>query len=160
MARRTNRTPKKREAFLSVLAGGGSVTLASATAGIGRQRVYEWRQDDSDFATEWDVAVEAGTDVLEDEARRRAVEGVEEPVFFQGNTVGHVRRYSDTLLIFLLKGRRPKKFKDRVAHGGDETGPPIKHGVSALEIIESRLAGIRSRSGRGEDPGKPDGEPT
>ena len=109
MARRTIRTPKKREIFLDVLAGGGSVTLASATAGIGRQRVYEWRQDDANFATEWDVAIEAGTDVLEDEARRRAVEGVEEPVFFQGNTVGHVRRYSDTLLIFLLKGRRPTR---------------------------------------------------
>ncbi len=160
MANRTKRTPKKVEAFLDGLSAGLSVTGACEQAVIGRRTVYEWREQDPDFAANWDAALEAGTDILEDEARRRAVEGVEEPVFYQGKPVGQVRKYSDVLLIFLLKGRRPEKFKDRVAHGGDETGPPIKHGVSALEIIESRLAGIRSRSGRGEDPGKPDGEPT
>ena len=55
-------------------------------------------------------------DDLELEARRRAVEGTERPVFYQGGEVGYVREYSDTLLIFLLKAHRPNKFRERVEH--------------------------------------------
>jgi hypothetical protein len=35
------------------------------------------------------------------------------PVFQNGEQVGVIREYSDTLLIFLLKGHRPERFKDR-----------------------------------------------
>ena len=52
--------------------------------------------------------------MLEREARRRAVEGVEEPVgFYKGEPSAYVRKYSDTLLIFLMKGARPDKYRDR-----------------------------------------------
>lgn len=50
--------------------------------------------------------------MLEDEARRRAVDGVDEPVFQGGELVGHVRRYSDRLLEFLLRGRRPTVYRE------------------------------------------------
>ncbi len=44
------------------------------------------------------------------------MEGVEEPVrWYKGEAGGMVRKYSDVLLIFLLKGLRPDKYKDRVA---------------------------------------------
>ena len=77
---------------------------------------------------------------------------------YQGSQVGTVRRYSDTLLIFLLKGRRPEKFKDRVAHGGDANAPPIKHKHehSALAIIESRLEGIAARNRSGSEADEPE----
>src|SRR5262245_61740375 len=110
---RTKRTPEKRAAFLAKLAEGGSVNAAVTAARIGRTMAYEWRAADADFATAWDQAVEAGTDALEDEAVRRARDGVDEPVFYQGQQCGTVRRYSDTLLIFTLKARRPEKFKER-----------------------------------------------
>ena len=65
-----------------------------------------------------------GGDVLEDEAVRRAKEGVEEPVYQGGKLVGHVQKYSDTLLIFLLKGAKPQKYGDKVRHtNGDGDGP-------------------------------------
>ena len=69
-----------------------------------------------DFALAWDVAVDAAADALELEARRRAVEGTEKPVFFQGYECGRIREYSDTLLIVLLKANRPGKFRERVEH--------------------------------------------
>lgn len=57
---------------------------------------------------------------LEAEARRRAMDGVDEPVYHKGEVVGHVRKYSDTLLIFLLKAHRPHKYRDnyKIEHGG------------------------------------------
>jgi hypothetical protein len=42
--------------------------------------------------------------MLEAEARRRAVQGWDEPVFHQGRKVGTIRKYSDRMLEILLKG--------------------------------------------------------
>ena len=58
-------------------------------------------------------------DILEAEAHRRAVEGVEEPVgWYRGKPGGTVRRYSDNLLMFLLKGVLPERYKDRMEVAG------------------------------------------
>lgn len=77
-----------------------------------RNGVYALRLRDAEFRRRWREAVNKSVDVLEEEARRRAVIGVEEPVFHRGEICGHVQKYSDTLLIFLLKGMRPKKYRD------------------------------------------------
>jgi hypothetical protein len=42
----------------------------------------------------------------EEEAARRAVEGWEEPVFWNGRQIGTRRRFSDSLLIFLFEAYR------------------------------------------------------
>lgn len=120
MANRTKRTADRKERFLAILTEGGSVKLAAGKAKIGRRTAYEWREKDAAFAAAWDEAVEAGTDALEDEALRRARDGVDEPVSYQGEQCGLVRKYSDTLLIFMLKARRPEKFKERTSteHSG------------------------------------------
>ncbi len=86
---RTIRTSKKARQFLDALAAGMSVTAACAAVGIGRRTAYDWRDADEAFADDWDDACEASIDLLEDEARRRAMQ------------------VSDVLLIFLLKARRP-----------------------------------------------------
>ena len=113
----TKLTDKKRAAFLKTLAGGGSITKGCELIGISRQAMYARRSADEDFAREWDDAVEAGTDCLEDEAFRRAFEGTEKPVgFYKGQASAHVKEYSDTLMIFLLKGRRPDKYRESVQH--------------------------------------------
>jgi hypothetical protein len=114
--KRTSRVqPKKESEFLAVLREtGGNVSRACAAIELTRARAYEWRRVDPVFALAWDEAVELGTDELEEEARRRAFAGVDEPVFYQGEECGAVRKYSDTLLIFLLKGRRPDKYRERV----------------------------------------------
>lgn len=46
----------------------------------------------------------------EQEAHRRAVDGIDEPVFYKGDECGHIRRYSDRLLEFLLKADNPQKY--------------------------------------------------
>jgi hypothetical protein len=116
MANRTKRTPKKARQFIeSLVQTGGNVARACKATAIGRTAVYAWRNDDEEFAQAWDEAVEAGLDELEQEARRRAVEGTLEPRFYKGIECGHIRKYSDTLLIFLLKAGRPEKYRDRIA---------------------------------------------
>lgn len=143
-------TPKKREAFLKCLAEGYSVSKAAAAAGVTRRTVYNWREADEDFARDWDAAIEAGTDLLEDEAKRRAYEGTEKPVFYQGVQCGEVQEYSDTLMIVLLKARRPDKYRELkdIKHSGliqTQALPPDlskldDNDLAALDAITSKLA--------------------
>ena len=67
--------------------------------------------------------------MLEAEARRRAAIGVDEPVFYKGEVVGHIRKYSDTLLMFLLKAHWPEKFRENVSidqRVSGRDGGPVK----------------------------------
>lgn len=124
MERRKIMHPKKR-AFLAALAEVGNITQAAEIAGIERKTHYVWMEKDENYAAAFKDAMEQAADRLEQEARRRAVEGVEKPVYQGGKKVGVVREYSDTLLIFLLKGARPEKYKERIAaeHTGKGGGP-------------------------------------
>lgn len=122
---RSNRTAKKRDAFLLALEDSANVSKACKKAKLPRRTAYEWRDDDKEFRAEWDAALDRATDALEDEAIRRATEGTLKPVFYKGTKCGTIREYSDTLLMFMLKARRPEKFKDRVTteHIGAGGGP-------------------------------------
>lgn len=108
----TKLTPEKKSAFLHVLAETCNVSKAAAAIGVARMTVYEWRDDDPVFAAAWDKAKALGVEALEDEAHRRAFEGVDKPVFYQGGECGAVREYSDTLAIFLLKAHNPEKYRE------------------------------------------------
>ena len=99
-----------KAAFLCALRRTGNVSAAARAAGICRSRCYEARRRDREFAAAWTDALEEAVDMLEMEAFRRAVEGVGEDRFFRGDVVGTVTRYSDRLLMFLLKARRPSTF--------------------------------------------------
>lgn len=104
----------RRAAFLAAYAQCANITAAAEAADVPRQTHYDWLAD-PEYAAAFDQAHEAAADTLEKEARRRAEEGWDEPVFHDGAVVGHKRRYSDTLLIFLLKGIRPEKYRERAS---------------------------------------------
>jgi hypothetical protein len=125
MARNGTRGTLKKEAFLAALAKLGNVSDAARKAKVPRRTVYNWREDDPDFAEAWAEAEDIAVDALEAEARRRALKGTLKPVYQGGKRVGSVREYSDTLTIFLLKGARPEKYADRVKneHTGKDGGP-------------------------------------
>jgi hypothetical protein len=112
-------TPEKKAAFLTALMETCSVAKACIAVDINRTTAYRWRDDDAPFAAAWEVAKDLGADVLEDEAVRRAHDGIPKPIYHMGACIDTVQEYSDTLLIFLLKGARPAKYKDRVEHSGD-----------------------------------------
>lgn len=142
-----NRTPKKRprwaKAFLTSLAQGGNVRYACEHAEVARSLAYELRDEDPTFAADWLTALDESADLLEQEARRRAEQGLRRLKFHNGATImvqaqgpgGELlvnvdgqpimvpyveHEYSDTLMIFLLKGIRPEKYRERtdVRHSG------------------------------------------
>ncbi len=114
LARQMN-TQKKRASFLSAFSKLGNITAACAAAGIGRRTHYAWLED-AEYRKAVAEAEEQATEVLEREAWRRAVDGVEKPVHYRGERIDTVREFSDVLLIFLLKARRPEKYRERFEH--------------------------------------------
>ena len=58
--------------------------------------------------------------------------GVEQPVFYKGEVCGLVRKYSDVLLIFLLKGLRPEVYRKNRHITGD-----MKVNVTEQALLEA-----------------------
>lgn len=79
---------------------------------------------------------------LETEAVRRALEGVEVPVFHQGRECGNTVKHSDTLLMFLLKTLRPERYdpgKDAAPPG---LGRPVVVDIDLSAGEEERAPGL------------------
>jgi hypothetical protein len=143
--------PKKR-LYVLAFAETGNRTQAAEIAGVGRTTPYsrDWRED-LVLQAALRQAEEAAADLLEREAFRRAVEGVEEPVgWYKGKPGGMVRKYSDVLAIFLLKGLRPDRYKDRVEMRGalanldlnllpDEAIDRIANGEPVMAVLASMV---------------------
>src|SRR6516164_4149786 len=111
---------RRKQLFLEALAARGNMTAAAQAAGVSRACAYLHRQNDDAFANAWEQAEEIAADRLEAEAWRRGVEGVEEPGISLGKVGAGsdgeplmIRRYSDTVLLALLRAHRPEKYRER-----------------------------------------------
>lgn len=112
MAAKRRFTRERRERFLDCLRETGNVTEAARKAGISRSAAYDARAADPSFALKWRDAAHSISDRLTAEAVRRALEGVEEPYYYQGEERGTVRKFNDALLMFLLKMCNPEIFTE------------------------------------------------
>lgn len=111
--------PKKR-AFLAAYAKVATVRYACKMAKISRTTHYQWMKDDQQYKVAFGDAKLDACDNLEEEASRRAMEGCEEVVYYQGEECGRIRKYSDVLLIVLMKANMPDKYIERraIEHSG------------------------------------------
>jgi hypothetical protein len=142
-AKRMDTKERKRHQFLETLALTGNVVRSCRMASLPRQTAYDWRKAIPGFAEAWDDAKEMGTDALEDEAIRRAHQGLARKKFYKGVPIidpetgeQYVEReYSDNLLMFMLKARRPDKFKDR-----SEPQMSGQRGISGIQVMPTKSA--------------------
>lgn len=94
----------------------GDIFDASRRAGVSMVFINQWCKDDPIVAEALKEAQHFGTQMLYTEAVRRAVEGVEEDIYYKGTVAGQKRVYSDSLLTTLMKAKLPEFGKD--AEGG------------------------------------------
>ena len=152
-------TPERKAIFLAVLEDTASPKAAAAAAGIVRSTAFYHKANDLEFRTQWEAAVEVALDSLLEEAYRRAAVGVDEPVIHQGrvSTVADpetgderpltVRKYSDTLTIFLLKAHDPDKYREnsRMELTGANGGPVQISDTERAARIATILAAAKAR---------------
>jgi len=90
-----DRRDRQKKKFIETLEAQGTVLHAAKAAGVSRWTAYRWRQEDLNFAEQWDGALENAVDVVENSLYQKAVSG-------------------DTIcMIFYLKAHRPI-YRDRL----------------------------------------------
>lgn len=132
--------------FLEALRNMPVISHACDAAGIARSTAWRQYQDDEEFKAAWDDAMETAIDKAEAEAYTRAVQGWNEPVIDKGRMAyaytrredgtfelaldpnGQpvpltIRKRSDSLLQFVLKGRRRNVYGDKQEITGANGGP-------------------------------------
>ena len=110
--------PKKQK-FLMYLAVLGTRSRAARAVPISTVSTWMWRRDDDVFRARYEDAMKIAAELHETEMFRRASEGVLEPVFQGGRLVGSVRKFSDGLLMFALKGAMPEKYRENIKVTGE-----------------------------------------
>jgi hypothetical protein len=148
--------------FLETLRTTGIVGEACAAVGIARVTAYAQRKADAKFAAAWTDALDDAVDLLEAEARRRAVDGCPKLKFHEGAVVmvpdpnqpadltssDQLRmipyvehEYSDGLLTLLLKSHRPEKYRDnhKVTINGQLNHRTGAEGEAAADSILAEL---------------------
>ncbi len=159
-------TKYRQDRYLKARAKRGTLSAGCRAARVSPHTVYRWREEDQadgytaeEFSLLERQIVEEFADRLEEEAERRAVQGVVEPVYQGGKLVGKVRKYSDTMLAMLLNGARPEKYqRQRHEHTGKD-GKPIavqhNHQFSDMSDEELRrfIYGESGTAGEGQSQG-------
>jgi hypothetical protein len=126
-------------AFLASYAQTANITKAAEAAKIDRGLHYRWLDTFPKYQKAFLEAERQAGDYLESVAVGRATEGVMEAVYYQGRPIGAVRRYSDGVMMTLLRGFKPKKYSNKTEISGPEGG--------AIEIVQ-RLNAARDRMNR------------
>jgi hypothetical protein len=90
----------------------GDMYKACRAIGVSLQFVNAWRKDDPKVDEAVVEACNFGHMGLYTAAVQRAVHGVERPVYYKGEVVGHETEYSDGLLRRLLDVKLPEFKKD------------------------------------------------
>lgn len=127
--------------FLSALTEGMSVGDAARAAGIHYTLAFRRRKTDKAFDAAWMEATKISTKLLEREAARRAYHGVERPVYHKGIECGRIRHYSDVLMIFLLKARKPEMYRDQHEQGmgGTNVQVNVQANIAAQQVIRDMI---------------------
>lgn len=149
--------PPRMADFLESLQVMGNVSIACARAGVSRQAAYRARRRSMAFARAWDAALLAARTVAETALAERAIDGIEETIYYHGEAVGSRRRYSDRLLLAHLG--RLDKLAERVDVAAtlpelDDMVDHLRAGEPLDEALDERaMAQARQEMDRGLQPG-------
>ncbi|UIP08121.1 hypothetical protein LY632_06925 [Erythrobacter sp. SDW2] len=141
-------TRERQVAFLQALAACGAVRRASAQVGISYRTAYRERRASAPFRLAWDAALLSARALSEDVLATRALDGVEEIVFYRGEEIGRRVRYDARLLLAhlarldrLTEDARTRAFAEdyegaleRFAAGTDDPAPVCEDCGVALPV--------------------------
>lgn len=116
-------------AFLHELAATARVVHSCKKADLPINHAYWRKKQDPGFHQAWEEALQLGYKTLEDEAIRRARDGVDAPVYYKGVKIATLKEYSDSLLMFMLKAVDRPRFGDVKPESDKDkdngNGPPV-----------------------------------
>ena len=147
MARKKASAPAAGRAkkLLAAYAESCNIVAACKKAKVGRSTHYRWLEQYPQYAAVFEKAKRSGSEYLESVAVKRASRGYLEPVLYQGQIATHVRRYSDGLMMFLLRGMMPEKYGVQRQEISGPQGAPVQ---AKIEIVVVKPDGTRHAPGK------------
>jgi hypothetical protein len=157
------------EAFLKEMCRVGSAIKAASNLGLNRPSLYRWREQHPDFDEAWREADIIINENILSELYRRGHDGYDEPVFWKGEVVGEIRKYSDKCLVFMAGVRMPELRPNRqsleignkpgetlkIANRdvGELTDDELRHIDKTLEGIDARIRSEKESGSTGDKEG-------
>ena len=120
-------TEDQIQAYLDEVARTGLLMKSAKAAGVSYQTIKRFREEHDDFEALVQEALDLYREAIEEEIHRRAIEGVETPVFgnlgpgLGSGEVGQVRKFSDKLLELHAK-RHIAAYRDKAQIDANITG--------------------------------------
>lgn len=105
--------------FLEALALSGNVRAACGASGISPQTAYRWRHKGGAFVDGWEAALVAARSVVEQVLADRALNGVQEAVFYHGEEVARRQRFDARLLLAHMARLDAKAADGALAQAGE-----------------------------------------
>lgn len=106
-------TPQLKNRIIKAVEETGDWKAAISRFNVTKTAFHAALKRDLRLAERIEIAENVYLDSLENEARRRAVNGVEKGVYFQGERVGTEKEYSDRLLDKLLTAADKEKYSQQ-----------------------------------------------
>lgn len=147
-------TRDRQARFLETLSLGGNIRSAARHVGISPMTAYRWRRACAQFARGWDAALVVARAHAEEVLADRALNGVEETVFYHGEEVATRRRYDSRLLLAHL-ARLDAKAQDRnIADAAQDFEAVLEH-FGRHGTLAAPDAGQGGDPAPGHDPAQP-----
>lgn len=98
-------TADRQRAFIEALAATGSVSAAARQVEVSNSAAYNLynHPEAASLRAAWDRALAIGTRRIHDVVMERALDGVPRPIYYRGEQIGEERRFSDRVLVTLLR---------------------------------------------------------
>jgi hypothetical protein len=116
---------ERKKEFLRLFREEISIAATCRRMNITKNCNFHWCHRDPEFVRAMTRAREDVADNLAAESLRRAYTGILEDVYYRGSVIGQKRRYSDRMLIFLLKWLLPEKYGNGSRAESPDAEPPI-----------------------------------
>ena len=130
-------TPERRTQFLDRLAQDGNVLASCALVGLSREAAYRLKRRDPLFARAWAAAQALAREASAEVLGTRAIDGIEEDVWYRGEVVGTRRRYDNRLLLAHVARL------DKLA----EANPGAEADAGRFDELLARVAGVELPAG-------------
>lgn len=129
-------TPQRKARFLDHLSVKGNVRAACARVGLSPEAAYRLRRRDEEFGRAWIAALGLARARSEQVLADRAIDGIEEAIYYRGELVGTRRKFDTRLLLShlarldkLVEGMEHpndiRRFDELVAVIAGEEGPAL-----------------------------------
>ncbi len=123
--------------FVEIYMATGRLAHTAGLLGFSSSTLRDHRKSDTEFDENVKEAYALFRDMLEAEAKRRAVDGWDEPVFYKGEICGSVKKHSDRILELMLKRHIPD-YREKVAIDANVTYgvlvvPPVSESNEAWQ---------------------------